>query len=309
MATGTADGTRIARIAESTYGTTPTTPTFLVSRVTNAGLGTNKLTGTSQELRADGNVPDEFQLGQDVEGPYNFEFSYGSFDVELEAALGGTWSTNVLKNGMTIRSFTYEETVELGTTDAFSRFTGCMVDSFSLDIAARQAITGSFGLIGQKETQATSIVTSATYTAPNVKAIMTAAASVGSLTVGSIDPAPKVSRLQFQINRNVRRRPVVDSLYTTEPGLGRCDITGNLECYFENNALMAAVLAHESAAIEVTIGTVTSEKYTIEIPVAKFGSGRRVIGGLGSDVMVNIPFRALYSGDDSASIVITRAVS
>lgn len=309
MATGTADGTRVAYIAETTFGTTPSTPTFQVLRTTNAGLATNKLTGTSQDLRADGNVPDEFLLGMDVEGSYNFELSYGTLDDILAGALAAPWATNVLKNGMTPKFFTFEETIELGTTDSFSRFVGCMVDSFSLDITARQAITGSFGLIGKSETLATSIISGATYTAANTKAVMTAAASVGALTVGSISPAPLVRRVQLQINRNLRRRAVVDSLYTTEPGVGRCDVTGTIEAYFASNALYQAVLDHDSIALEMTLGTVTSEKYTIEIPVAKLGSGRRVVGGNGSDIMVNIPFRALYSSSDAASIIVTRAVS
>jgi len=309
MATGTADGTRVAYIAESAFGTTPSTPTFQVLRTTNAGLATNKLTGTSQDLRADGNVPDEFLLGMDVEGSYNFELSYGTLDDILAGALAASWSTNVLKNGMTPKFFTFEETIELGSTDSFSRFVGCMVDSFTLDITARQAITGSFGLIGKSETLATAIISGATYTAANTKAVMTGAASVGALTVGSISPAPLVRRLQLQINRNLRRRTVVNSLYTDEPGVGRCDVTGNLECYFASNALYQAVLDHDTIAIETTLGTVTSEKYTIEIPSAKLGSGRRVVGGNGSDIMVNIPFRGLYNSSDAASIVITRAVS
>lgn len=158
MPIGSGSDVRVAFIAESTYGTTPATPTFQIMRATSGGLSTSKVTVKSEEIRQDQNVIDLIQTGQDVAGSYPIELSYGSFDTLIEAVLGGTWTTNVLRNGVNVRSFTFEEMIELGTTDTFRRFTGCMVNSMSLAFSAREKVTGSFGIMGRQEALATAII-------------------------------------------------------------------------------------------------------------------------------------------------------
>lgn len=300
---------RIAYVAEATYGTTPATPTFKTFRTTGGGPRTNKTTQTSDELRADRNVPDEGLLGLGVSGAYPFEFSYSTFDDMLEAALRGTWATNVLKNGITPKYFTVEETLELGATDSFHRYTGCTVNTFSLAIAARAKVTGSVGLIGQKETLAAAIVTGATYTAATTEPILTSSAHVAALAVAGLNPVPKVRSLNLEFNNNLRERPVVGSLFTEEFGAGRFDSTGTLEAYFESQALYQAVLDHGGGALSFNIGKDANKKYTVLLPKIIFLDGAKQIGGNNDDVMVSIPFRAVYDATEACSVKITRAVA
>src|SRR5579871_994869 len=173
--------TRVAYVAETAWGTIPTTPTFLEIRRTNGNLRTKKTTVVSDEIHLDRNIRAEQQTGQDVTGSYDFELSYGSFDDMFAGAMMGTWSTNVLKNGTTEQSFTFEETVDWGSSKGYARFTGCEVDSIDLTFASRQLVKGSIALLGQSESLDTTILTGATYTAPNTNPIETAA-SFASLT-------------------------------------------------------------------------------------------------------------------------------
>lgn len=300
---------RIAYVAEAAFGTTPATPTFKVLRTTGGGVRTNKTTQTSDELRADRNVSDEGLLGLGAGGSYPIEFSYGTFDDMLESALRGVWATNVLKNGITPKYFTVEETLELGATDSFSRFTGCSVNTFSLAIAARAKVTGSIGLMGQKEALASAIVTGATYTAATTEPILTSSAHVAALSVAGLNPAPKLRTVNLEINNNLRERPVVGSLYSEEFGAARCDVTGTLEAYFESQALYQAVLDHGGGALSLTIGKDANKKYTILCPNIVFLDGAKQIGGNNDDVMVSVPFRAKLDPTEACSIKITRAVA
>ncbi len=301
---------RYAFVAESAYGTTPATPTFQVMRVTGGGgLKSNKTTVVSEEIRADRNVSAEILTGIDVTGSYNYELSYGSFDALFEGALKNTWATNVLKNGVATKFFTFEETLELGATDSFSRFSGCSIGSMSMALSSRAAVTGSFSIVGKQEALATTIVTGATYTVANTKTISTTGGSIASLTVGAISPAPKVRSLNFEVNNNARTRPVIGSLYSEEHGYGRCDVTGTLEAYFESNALYQAVLDHGGGALSFTVGNVTAEKYTFLFPSITFLNGERQLGGNNDDVIVSIPFRAVYDATEACSVKITRAVA
>jgi hypothetical protein len=300
--------TRVAYVAESSFGTTPATPTFLEIRRTNGNLRTKKTTAVSDEIHLDRNVRAEYQLAQDVEGSYDFELTYGSYDDILAAALFGTWSTDVLVNGSTEQSLTFEETVDIGGGSfAYHRFTGVEVESLSLNFQARKGVAGSVNLLGKQETTDTAIISGATYTAPNTNVVETAN-SVASLAVAGLSPVPKIRTLSINIANNLRKREILGSLYVDSFGPGQIDITGTFEAYFESLALYNQILGHGSGAISLTVGSTATKKYTISIPVAQFLDGSRILGGKNDDVMVSIPFRGVA---DSApkSIQITRAVA
>jgi hypothetical protein len=138
-----ASQTRLAYVAESTYGVTPATPTFQKLRYTAEGLGANIENVTSNEIRADRNVSDLIQVGSSAGGNVDFELSYGSYDDFLESLMFSTFSTNVLKNGVTEKSFTLEKTFETGATDQFHRFTGAIANGFNLSMTTGAIVTGS----------------------------------------------------------------------------------------------------------------------------------------------------------------------
>lgn len=300
--------TRVAYIPEATFGATPATPTFLEIRRTNGNLATKKTTAVSEEIHLDRNVRAEYQLAQDVEGSYDFELTYGTFDDILAAALGGAWQTNALINGSTETSLTFEETVDLGG-GAFSyhRFLGCEVEQLALNFSARKGVTGSVNLVGKQEVLDTAIIAGATYTAPNTNAVETSN-SVASLAVAGLAPLPIVKSLSLNVANNLRKREQLGSLYVHSFGSGQLDVTGTLEAYFDSQALYNQVLAHGSGAISLTVGAVTAKKYTIAIPVAQFLDGARTLGGKNDDVMVSIPFRGVADASPK-SISITRAVA
>lgn len=299
---------RVAYIPEVTYGTTPATPAFQELRRTSGNLVTKKGTVVSDEIRLDRNVRDEFMVSQDVNGSYDFELSYGSYDDLLAAVMFGDWSSNVLWNGSTEKSFTFEETVDLGGGSyAYSRFAGVEASTLALNFNSRAAVKGSISLMGQQETTGTAIISGATYTAPNTNKIETAV-SVASLAIAGLSPVPKIKSLSLNINNNLRIRDRVGSLYTEQFGMGQADVTGQIEVYFESNAVYDQVLAHGGGALSLTVGAVTAKKYTFNMPNVVFLDGARKIGGKNDDVMASIPFRALYDGSNG-SLSITRAVA
>lgn len=308
MAIASGSGRQIAYTAESVFGAVPATPTWKVLRTTGGTLRTNKGTVVSDEVRADRNVSDELMVSQDVTGSYPFEFSFGTFDDLLEAALCGTWAGNVVKNGIVQRSLSFEERLDLGGgAFSFSRFDGCQVNALSLALNTRGLITGSVDLMGQNETLDTGIVAGATYTAANTKQVQTSSTGVAGLTLAG--GAAKIRQLSLQINNNMRTRPLVGSLFTDSFGYGRADITGSAQFYFENNALYQQVLNHGGGAINFTVGSVANEKYVFSLPNCRFLDGERAPGGITDDAMVTIPFRAIFDGASGASIQITRAVA
>lgn len=300
---------RVAYVAEATYGTTPATPTFKTWRTTQVGsMRTNKGTTVSDEIRADRNVSDVVMVSQGASGSYPVEMSYGTYDDFLEAALFGAWATNVLKNGVTPKSFTLEETVQITGGSSFSRFTGVMVDQFDLSLSAGEKVTGSIALKGQKETLGTAIVTGATYTAATTEPIMNATANVATLSVPNVT-GTKLKSLSLSVKNNLRDRFYLGSLYSDQFGAGRCEVTGEFLAYFTEQSLYDAVLSHGGGALSFTIGAAANKKYTFSLPKIIFGDGEKVAGGHSTDIMARIPFQAVYDSTAACSIQITRAVA
>lgn len=304
MAFASGSGVRVAVVPEQSFGTIPSSPTFETIRTTNGGLRTNKSTGTSNERQSHRNVLDEYELGQDVSGSYDFELTYGTFDKILEGLMFNAWAGNVLVNGITPKSFTFEETYELGTTDTYRRFAGCMINTMSLNIGARAAVTGSFGIMGKQETLGTAALGGATYPAATTTPVTTASANVASLIVGDFSPQPVVRSVTLEISNNLRTRPAVGTKYSAEFGAGRFDVTGTIEAYFENNALYQAILDHGLASLSFVVGV--DDTYTFDILNLRLGDGNVTAGGNDDDIMVSIPFRGLLNDDDDCTLSITR---
>lgn len=299
-------GTRLAYIEESTYGTTPSTPTFLTARYTSEGFNANRQTVVSNEIRADRNVTDVIQVGSGAGGSVDFELSYGSFDDWIESLMFSSWSSNVIKNGIAQTAFTFEKTFEAGATDQYHRFTGCVADTLSLSIQAGQVVTGSFGFLAKGASTAQAIISGATYTGANENDVINAASNFASLAVTGVT-SPELTALNLKITNNLRQQQVVGSIDSRGIGTGRFEVTGDMTVYFENEEIYDLFLAGTATDLTFTLGGASTKKYQFDMDKIKFESGEIVAGGNDQDVLAKMTFRALFDTDNTLTITRTPA--
>jgi hypothetical protein len=296
--------TRLASVVESTYGTTPSTPVFLNKRFVSESLNANIENIVSNEIRADRNVTDLIQVGADGGGSVDFELSYGTFEDWLESLMFGAWSSNILKNGITQKSFTIEKTFEGGATDQYHRFTGCVANELSLAIQAKQVVTGSFGFIAKGASTGQAIISGATYTAANSNPVINAAVNFASLAMTGVT-SPELTAINLKITNNLRRQAVVGSIDARGIGTGRFEVTGEIMAYFTNASMYDLFLAGTASSLTFALGGASTKKYLFELANIKFEKGEIVAGGNDQDVMAKMTFRALYDGTDN-TLKITR---
>lgn len=299
--------TQLAYVTEVTEGTTPATPAFTIARYTSESLKPNIQHVSSNEIRADGNVSDLNQVGSTAAGNVEFELSYGSFDDWLESLLRSTWSTNVLKNGVTPKAFTLEKLFEAGATDQYHRFTGARANTMSLAIRANEIVKGSFGFMARTMTSAQAAIASSTYTPANTNPIINAASNFASLTMTGVT-SPEITSLNLSINSNTRHQPVVGSLGAKGIGQGRFEVTGDLEAYFSTNDMYDLFMAGTATNLSFRLGGASTKKYDFSMGNVKFTDGEVLAGGNDQDVMARMQFQAIYYGSDAASLKITRTV-
>lgn len=261
---------QLAYIPEVTFKTTPATPTGEILRFVTSTLAADRSFLKNPEKRTDRqNAPGRggVMVGK---GDISGVMSAGTYDDLLEAALGGTWTTNVLKVGNARKSFTFER---LHKVNGFSfPFLGVVVDGFTLAGTADQNVTATFNLIAAKcGTESAATIWTAT-TPANTNPVLTS--WTGSVKKGGV-AIGTVTAWTLKGANNYSEPKVVGSqdLYDLQPNT--ISITGTLELWFDSYALYTDFRAENSIALEINIGDGVSQSYTADLTdcrITKFGA-------------------------------------
>lgn len=292
-------------IPEATYGTTPANPALLTVRHTGCSLGLDKDSMQSEELRADRQIAD-FRMGQNkVGGGIDTEISTDvQFTTLLEALLGGTWATNVLKAGTTRRWFSMlRKFGDAGFDKPYLLFTGVEVASAEFKITPDKIATCSFDTVAKTQTVSATPPTGATFPATAVAAspmdAFTGTIKEGGSVIGV------VSDLSFKLDNGVDRRFVIGSKDTILPQIGRSNVTGSMTAYFESATMLEKFVNETQSSLEFTL-TAGAKTLTFLLPAIKYTGGKPDVSGEGS-ITLQMPFQAVYDATEATNIKITRA--
>lgn len=289
-------------VPEVTYGTTPTTPAFKPFPHTGTNLAMTKDGLESEKLRGDRQVEDFRHGNQSISGDITSELEYGDLDDILEGVLCGTWTADVLKAGVTRRSFTIERKFADLATPEYHRYTGCEFNTFAMSVSPNAIVTSTFGVIGKGLTLATSSVAGSTYAAP--AAVQPFDSFTGSITEGG-SPIAVVTSIEFTLENGLEPLFAVGSTTTNRPSIGKSRLTGTMTTYFESKALYEKFINETSSSIVLTLVDLAGNEYQFDMPNVKYNSGQPDVSGEGA-VTISMDFIALYDATDASQIVITR---
>lgn len=298
-------------VPEVTLGTTPANSTgWKTIRMTSESLLPNYSHKQSEQIRADRNRSDVVQTAASVGGGVNFELSGITMDDWLEAVLGGTWATNVLKVGTTRRSFTIEkEFADLATGNKFEQYRGMRVGEVSFALAYDEIAKGSMTFAGVAAADsAASAVGTGTVAAP-----LTTGPFNGTTDVIAVEINGAASGLYFQslnmtLNANLRAKTAIGNLFPFDQGYGSAGVELTASAYFDNRTLetLLRTNANFSMRFEISDGTLG---YNILLPRA-FVSARSGNSATGqdADVLQELTIQAAFDTVQGSSIVITRDI-
>lgn len=292
-------------VAEGTYGTTPSTPTWTPVPHTGTTLALSKDAVESEKLRGDRQVEDFRHGNKSVSGEITGELEYEAFDDLLEAALCGSWTADVLKAGVTRRSFTFERKFADLAVPEYHRHTGCEINSMALSVSPNSMVTCTFGIIGKDLTTNTTQVASSTYSADVGNTpfdSFTGSISEGGSTIAT------VTALELSLENGIEPLFAVGSATTQRPSIGKSRVTGTLTTYFESKALYEKFLNETASSIALTLTDLDGNDYLIEIGNVKYNSGQPDVSGEGA-ITIAMDFVGLYDGTDASNIVITRTAA
>lgn len=290
----------LSYVAEVTFGVTPATPTTKYVRAkSGAKFELKRDTFSSKEMSASRQVMGLTYGNRSGSGDVPFELSYASFDDFLEATMGGTWATDVLKVGNTKRSFTFEQSYP--DISIYEQNTGVVMTGFSLAVKPNAIVEGSFTHMFKDQASAATIcaVPTAVNTNPvydSFTGVLTEAGSTLAIVTGidiKLDQAANVSNVLFDATAQ-------------QVSLGTVNVTGSLVVRFISNALKAKFLAGTATELSFTLGSgvALGKSYKFDMSAVKFTTATTDSGE--NELTQTLAFTAIYDATDASSLVITR---
>lgn len=288
-------------VPEATWGVTPSAP-LKTLRITSANLNNVNETSESQEILADAQLRDLLLNGQSAAGEFGFELSYGTYDELFEGLLRSSWATNVLSNGTTKRSYTFEK--HFTDIGEFFAFRGCRIGGASLSLALGQPVTGTMSLIGKEAvpagaTAGTGAPTAATSTLPFKMTDITAISEGGSALAGA-------TALSLQIDNGLRAQGQLGSAVLYGVGYGGFRVNGNLEVYFASRALLEKATNFTASALSFTLEDDAGNELLFQIPRIRYGNATVGNEGPNGDVLLRMPWTATLDPVTGRMLRITR---
>ena len=297
----------LSYVVESTFGTTPNTPSLIQLPYTTHSLNLTKERVTGNDIQPDRMPRVDRHGNRSVAGDIVVDLRKGDYDAFLESAFFNTFSTNVLKVGTTPKFFSIED----AATDItqFRLFTGMAVSSLAVSIRPNQMVTGTFSMVGKNMTIGNSSV-DAVKTASSGNAPFDAysgALSIGDAG-GSLTSAAIVTGIDFTINNALAPTFVVGSSSTPQLEYGMATVEGTITAYFEDAALINRFLNETETALQVSVDDPTgSSDYTWLFPRVKINGADVPVDNPTSRI-VTLPFVALYDTTEATNLKLTRSV-
>ena len=299
--------TNLGYVEETTFGTTPSANLQLLRR-TGGSISPSQGTVRSEEIRSDLRPGQPVRTSQLARGQVNVEWSSGTLDDILEGMLMEAWSSNVLVDGTTKKSYTFEEQfVDPSISPSqYMIYRGSRIGSLSMSLALESIVTGSFGVVAQTPSIAQASAgtgnTSETTTEPfnTVNMVTTLQEESANLD--------KVVGVDINLDRSLRPKMEIGSLNPFQIGVGRLLVSGRIQQYFENDTLMDAYFAFQERNLEITLTDGSSNTLTIEIPKFRY-VGEADIGNPGpdGDRIVTMNFEGYGLSTDAHQIRFTRS--
>ena len=301
-----AQGSRssLSFIAESAFGTTPSTPTFANLPFNTHSLDLTKDRVEGNEIQADRMPRVDRHGNKQAGGSIEVDLRKGDFDGLFESAFLNTYSTNVLKIGTTPKYFSFEDAAN--DIAQFRLFTGMAVSSLNVSIAPNQMVTGTFDLVGKTMTQAgTTASTGGAPTASSTNAPFDSYS--GTITDGGSGLAI-VTSLDFSLTNSFAPTFVIGSDSAQQLEFGRAVVEGTMTVYYEDATLINKFLNETESALSVSVDDPTgASTYTFDFPRVKYNGAAVPVQNPASR-LITIPFVSLFDTAEGTNLKLTRSV-
>lgn len=297
-------------VKETVYDTTPVnSPDWETARWKSESLNSQPEVGTSEEVRADRMIGDQFKTRVESGGGFEFEFSADSFDTLLDGAMMKAVAAGIWKIGTDDISYTLTKQFTDLTANHFFHYSGMRVGEMSLSFVNGEPLTGSFTFGGASiATASASLVGTGTLAPATTTRVMNAVSDVTNIEVGGVGFSGCIQEITLNINNNLRPTSCIGSDTPSDQLLGTAEITGTIKAYLTDVTVQwytDKVLNQAAFDLKFSV-TDGSSTYEFDLPNCRLNAPSPASGGLNNDVMIEADFVALYDATNATSLMITK---
>lgn len=244
-------------------------------------------------------------LGTDrVTGDIDIPLGHGVVDDLLEAALGGSWTTQTpptpeeLLVGSLQRSFSIEH--RFPDIDRVERFVGCAVEAVTFTVAPEEAVRARIRLRG-RSMELDTASPGTTQTSAPLKPFV---GYRGSLSEGGVSLAIATG-VEITVENRLLAPTVLGDSAAPSLLAGGLTVSGRLSALFADDALLAKFLNRIETSLSLTLDD-GNDTLTVELPrVIYTGAGVPVTPDDG--LVLDLPFHALFDPGSGTTIKLTRS--
>lgn len=293
----------LSYVAETTWGTTPATPTFLQLRYVSDSFSSNTTSVKSAEIINAREVSDYIRTKAMGQGSFNLEMSYGNFDDIIAAVLGSNgWSTNVAKVGTTRTSFT----IERGFPDIsqYELYTGAIPNNFKLNVAVGKIIDGSVGFVSKVPTVSGTTAASA-LTAPETNSVMEPIDNIQLVQEGGAGSVSGVLGFTMDIQNNIVEFPQLSNINPADLENGQLVVTGTIDIYWQDATYLTKYLNWTTTSLQFSIGGTSTLKYDFLLSKVKLSQAVTANPGMNQPLVTKFNYSAFIDATNS-TLKVTR---
>jgi len=196
-----------------------------------------------------------------------------------------------IRNGTTPKSYTVEKRFQDVST--FHEYAGMRVGSMSLDVASQSIMTGTMAFAGKGQAISTATIASA-ITPASTNDVMNASGNINRIWEGGQALTNAVfQNLTLELNNNTRDQPQVGSDDLAGIGLGRCEVTGSLTAYFEDNTYVNKFVNNTQSNIRFQVTDSAGNSYIFSVPKVRYTDSTTAAGGPNADVVQEMTWGAM----------------
>lgn len=313
MATASGSNGRLSYVKESTYGTTPGSPTMLklVGLTFGESIGASMEEVKSNAITGGRALSDVRGGNFTISGSSGFELSYINQEGVLEAVFGSVTKTSDTPSvGLTERVYKRgvlpSLSIEKGFTDLgqYFKYTGMKADKLSLSVNNNGLISGSIDWVGQSSNASgTSLGIPA---AATLKTILHSDSKIYQDT-GSGYVELKSNEFSFEITNTLDadsgRVIGYRNIQSLTEGIG--EITGNLKVQFDGLSQYNIWKNEQFLGLKIVCGDMATQGITFEFPKCLLtGSADPKIESSGT-VFLTFNFRAVLDDVSNSDVIVT----
>tara|TARA_R110000824_G_scaffold20947_9_gene78615 strand:+ start:3806 stop:4999 length:1194 start_codon:yes stop_codon:yes gene_type:complete len=238
----------------------------------------------------------------------------------VEEAIG---TTETLATGSVLPSFNLSQIVNADAlnswifqrqytdlTDKCARYSGCVVNGFSIDASANDTIGVNFDIVGALEVSSATVYAVDGGSEANNNTEMTSQDHVQEIRENGV--AYSSTSFSLSVSNNLRSQYKLGTLGADAMKLGDLEVSGTVQAYFTDSTAFDKFLNQTQTSLSLIVSDETTGRgnaYIIDLPAVKFTDGTRVAGGRNQDIIADLSFTAFRDSTEGITIRIAKTAS